>query len=364
MESDPPKDSHSTKKANKDLTPQERTAKRKLKKELKVQQKRARLETRLRHAIKCKNTRIEQETRTALQALSGTQHDPVAVEDTSQRKFVISICSDLQRKQHQDKETKQVQTEQAVSLLRHMTKGTQAKDMFQDSNALWGYARQKFFERAMLVCNSFRNLHPSKQVIDTAKRTMLWEQLQSIRQVCSVGCGPGNDAVGAVAFLKSVQKDAPQLERAVLLDWAMEDWSVVVQPLCEIISPTYIRVVDTASCDIAESLLDAEVNRQAKAFLVNGNASTPSSPVDLFLVSYLLTEVRGKWHTFIKNMIAISKSNTLFYFAEPTPWQLHLLCDMFKDELDFCWLDSSMDHPDLQPLENRLGPGVLLGRKR
>lgn len=368
-------------KANKDLTPQERKAKRELKRQLKVQQKRQRLETKLRHAITRSDSHTEAETRKALQKFDEKQdivhcnRDKKIIrplEETPEREFVMNICAELQRKQQQgnttNKETKQVQTDQAVALLRNMSKGTQEKHMFQDANTLLGYSRQKFFERAMLVCNSFLKLRPNTNNAssvnneDTELRKSVWDRLCSVRRVCSVGCGPGNDAVGVVAFLKAIGKGSPQLEHAILLDWAMDDWKLVIDPLCDIVVPDHVQAMETSTCDVSESLLESVANRQAKELLLDNDAS--ESNVDLFLISYLLTEVRGQWQEFVKEMIQVSKPNTLFYLAEPVPWQLHRIKELYKDLLEFIWLDSSMNQPEMQPLDNRLGPGVLLGRKR
>lgn len=344
-------------KPNKELTPQEKKAKRELKKQLKIQKTRVRLENRLRHAIRRNDARIEQETRMALDAFDEHNHttatpsgEIIPLEDeTPERQFLLHICSELQRKQtiQHNKDKRHCQTQQARTLLRHMTKGSQEKRMFQDSDALWGYTRHKFFERAMLVCTSFMKLRESHEE--------LWNQLRSVRRICSIGCGPGNDAVGVAAFLK--ETGSPNLERAVLMDWALEDWKVVVKPLEKIICPTHISAMEMSSCDVAESLLDSDANRHPKQLLVN-------QPMDLFLISYLLTEVRGQWHAFVNDIIHISSPSTLYYFAEPTPWQLHVLRKSFEDQLEFVWVDSSMGQPHLQPLDNRVGPGVLLGRKR
>ena len=363
---------HSAKRANKDLTPQERKAKRELKRQLKVQQKRARLETRLRHAMSRNDSRVEAETRQALQAFNekerteATSEEIKPHEETPERAFVKQIYSELQRKQQTEAccETKQAQTDQAVALLRNMTKGTQQKHMFEDANTLWGYTRQKFFERAMLVCESFLKLRPTRdEVLEETDelRRLVWDRFRSVRRICSIGCGPGPDAVGAVAFLKAaIGKTSPTLDRALLLDWAMEDWKLILGPLCDIMVPKYVQTVETSTCDISKSLSDTEDNRKAKELILH---SESLSDVDLFLVSYLLTEVRGQWYTFMEELIQVSKPNTQFYFADPTPWQLHLLRERFGGQLSFIWLDSSMDHPELQPLDKRLGPAVLLGYK-
>jgi SAM-dependent methyltransferase len=89
-----------------------------------------------------------------------------------------------------------------------------------------------------------------------------------------------------------------------------------------------------------------------------------NSDVDFYLFSYVLTETRGKWEVFMRELVREAKPNALFYFAEPTPWQLHQVRLLLPD-LDYIWLDSSMNQlPNLQALEARLGPGVLLARKK
>jgi hypothetical protein len=117
--------------------------------------------------------------------------------------------------------------------------------------------------------------------------------------------------------------------------------------------------------------------------------------IDLYIFSYILTETRGKWEEFLQDLVASAKPNALFYFAEPTPWQLHHLrnhvllvaqvqvlqpasMDSVVDRdhaaiattttttslLDYIWVDSSMNQSaDLQAMDGRLGPGALLARK-
>lgn len=417
---------------NKDLSEEERLAKRSLKRLLKTKKKQKRLETRLLHALRRNDDKTAQETRRELQQFQqemekeeqrkvaagsleetstsntdiifnsilhngGTPGDtsipnglPVAnaaVEETPERCFVIKISQELQQRQPSNSQSKQAtkeqQTDQAVQLLRHMSKATQQRTMFQNTAALWGYARQKFYERSMLVCRSLLKLDPTIAVGTTHTaltpaqgqlRRNLWEGLGAVQQICSIGCGPGNDAVGMVAFLHSLRVNMNQsgsgsyLKRAILLDWAMEDWSVVLDPLQDLLVPNNIQCIQRASCDVTQPLYSND-NRQALALLVEEtetptlDATTPILDVDLVLVSYLLTEVRGQWESFLDEIVKKCRPGTLFYFAEPSPWQLHRLVRLL-DSLDFCWLDSSMNDVQLQPLENRLGPAVLIGRKR
>eukprot|EP00957_Ditylum_brightwellii_P114953 8767108-Ditylum_brightwellii.AAC.1 len=147
--------------------------------------------------------------------------------------------------------SKITQTNQAMQLLRHMTKGTQSLSMFDNKQALWGYTRQKFYERAMLVVKSLTKLselsslangkndtfipHPTVEGIretekygnekydeemTTANKNNdmedgmtqgkihlgieIWSQLMKIKTACSIGCGPGNDIVGLVSLLQAV----------------------------------------------------------------------------------------------------------------------------------------------------------------
>ena len=116
----------------------------------------------------------------------------------------------------------------------------------------------------------------------------------------------------------------------------------------------------------------------------NHSLQTHAAKIDLYIFSYILTETRGKWEEFVQGLVASAKSHALFYFAEPTPWQLHhlrnhvlgqnVLPSALKDKatdatattprLDYIWLDSSMNQSaDLQAMDGRLGPGTLLARK-
>ena len=88
----------------------------------------------------------------------------------------------------------------------------------------------------------------------------------------------------------------------------------------------------------------------------------------------------------MQDLMASAKPYALFYFAEPTPWQLHhlrnhvqvrkVLPSTLNDDddkvvdaataprHDYIWLDSSMNQSaDLQAMDGRLGPGTLLARK-
>jgi hypothetical protein len=50
--------------------------------------------------------------------------------------------------------------------------------------------------------------------------------------------------------------------------------------------------------------------------------------------------------------------------TEPTAWQLHIFRTRYHHVIDYVWLDTSLYRPDLQELETRNGPAVLLCRRR
>jgi hypothetical protein len=378
-------------KSNKNLTAAEKEAKRDRKKELKRKRHQASLDRRLRHAIVVRKDPIAaQRTREELASLlsqsstsvenGGDDDFQICPNETEAREFVIDVYSKMKQSQNLpaggggcSKETRHAQTNEAVNLLRHMTKGTQRKGMFDNTDALWGYARQKFHERAMLVYASFAKLNPCQQPTtglveeDYTRRKISWELLTSIRTVCSIGCGPGCDAVGVLAFLKVFSRGS-HLNSILLMDWAMDKWKVLVNFLEPLLVPTLVDYIECMSGDITKPLKDD----------MNGPLQTHTSQIDLFVFSYILTETRGKWQQFIKDLIASAKPNALFFFAEPTPWQLHhlrnhvLVAMLPLDSaaathtplLDYIWVDSSMNQSaELQAMDGRLGPGTLLARK-
>jgi len=316
---------------------------------------------------------------------------------------------------------KEHQTECASKLLKAMTKGEQQRHMFEDPSTLWGYTRQKFNERATLLATSLRklSLDPNCEEINCLTsheldlKQKVWNVLRhkKIRNVISVGCGPGNDAVGVISLLATLsenekyeeigildethsnlsetfQKEKTQykysdkspvirylIENLVLLDWAIPEWdSAILQPLWSILKK--MNIVENMKCnfcDVTKSFFDESNHfmRMSLAELHKADGRTPQVNVtklctpksDIILVSYLLSETRGKWEAFFSELISYSISGTIFYFAEPVPWQLHRFCTLFGSQLDFLWIDSSMNCPTLRDLDRRIGPAILLAVK-
>lgn len=357
------------KKSNKDLTLEEREAKRDIKKEWKRKRVQASLDRRLRHAVGRRDDITEQKTRDELVSM-GVPEEGIATRTMIQqqrcsqyeaaRDFVCKVYVGLKQNQLPcggSKQSRHAQTNEAVTLLRHMTKGTQNKTMFDNEDALWGYARQKFQERAMLVYTSCSNLNPSRQPTtltwtESTQRKCAWDALTSVKSICSIGCGPACDALGMIAFLQQFS-DQPQLNSLLLLDWAMEKWQVLIDLLTPLLAPSYVQSIECTSGDVTKPLQD-DVNRS----LLHHHRH-----VDMYLFSYILTETRGKWEEFLLQLVDAAHSNTMFYFAEPTPWQLHHLRSLIPT-LEYIWVDSSMDQSAaLQAMDGRLGPGILLARK-
>jgi hypothetical protein len=264
---------------------------------------------------------------------------------------------------------RQQQTEQARGLLQNMTKGTQTESMFTNELALAGYARQKFVERAVLAFATLDSLDPAvsserlfqgaETCSDDINGSIFWDILLQIKQVWSIGCGPGCDAFGILAFLES---HALKLDDGILLmDFVIDQWkSVVLNELIPILSPRYVTSIETEVCDVRFDLKTIPVNaaamRKLEQFLCKSSRR-------IVVVSYLLTETRHQWRAFFSDLLTdLQGTQTLLLLSEPTAWQLHDFIKLFKDDFlqAYIWLDSSRDTPHLQPLESRLGPAILM----
>lgn len=411
-------------KTNSQLTSSERETKKRLKAELKFQRKVLAIEKRINHAISRNDPVVERSAREELDALllskkesADSTNDDGQLDDQrpqpqqilqslhppndSHRESAINEVVNILRKLLSlidDKEHEKVrlekieQTEKARHLLKNMTKGTQSKSMFQDVTALRGYVRQKFHRRAKLIVDSLGKLSPAS--LEIAKSliynqlneqqqqqefmkqidvmTMCWDKLGSVKTVCSLGCGPGNDAVGIIAFLRSYfnHKD-DNIRDIYLLDYAIDEWKqAALDDLIPILMPDFVSKITCEGCDVTKPSFSTNYDI-IKKYVRDS---------DIFLTSYLLTETRKQWHQFIIQLVDMAKVGSLFYFAEPVPWQLHQLIQMATpkpasdanldldcsplERLRFVWLDSSMHRSDFQKLDARCGgPAVLLAIK-
>lgn len=372
-------------------------------------------------------------------------HDPSRIKQNMQSSNTINntvvgeiiACDGTQKLKNFN--NKDEQTNLCRILMRQMSKGTQTEDSFRDNPiALWEYTRQKFLERAMLVYTSLSKLQPLTSSSSQShppsviwKQQKMWKQLQKVKHACSLGSGPGNDLVGLVAFLRKQQTcckhDSPQstcdqnqyrssaasgiqeenisddskilkmdasglvlpslsdavLQSAIALDWVEEEWRCITEPLQNLLTPNYIQHFTSQSCDITQPLYPThnDCNDTLSNNAKNSAALACATQCDMFLISYLLTENRGKWEVFFYQLFNAAKKGALFYFAEPTSWQLQKLLQMMtpmnhnnyiagemqtslgSTNILFLWLDSSMTYPKLQGLNGRLGPAVLLGMK-
>jgi len=322
--------------------------------------------------------------------------------------------------------SKERQTLRAAELKANMQRGTQTKAMFEDELALLGYTRQKFHERAVLTFSSLDRLdlsycddekrrgtedacedaetRPKKEmqgsttsipekpieerIADTnwALMACIWHRLMSTEQIVSIGCGPGCDAMGALAFLESHGVNLSN--GIVLLDYVIDAWKdLVLERLVPMIVPHRIPFVRTVVCDVRESLLDEPGDKSSSPVTNtdnNGAARIELTTASerhhrLVVVSYLLTETREKWKVFFGNLLGLLKgTESLLLLTEPTAWQLHEFLRCFgssnssssntsSDRVDndllikaHVWLDSSRDLPHLQDLDKRNGPAILL----
>jgi hypothetical protein len=270
---------------------------------------------------------------------------------------------------------------QARVLLLNMTKGTQQLHMFRNQAALRGYLRQKFIERAVLVTTSLSKLVPYQDshgappvyVNDACRQ--LWERLRTIGTVVSIGCGPGCDALGVAAWVSSLTHRRRRLRQAVLLDWAMPDWQAsILERLQPFLVPQLLDRLDLASCDVTAHVT-AAVNQEANSFLAHidqppEETETTTSTV-LYVTSYLLSETRGRWSDFYRQLWRQAAPGSLFLMTDPTAWQVRVWLEERQTDCDandgsplvFSWLDSSMHFPALQSLEKRVGPAAVFAMK-
>ena len=314
-------------------------------------------------------------------------------------RLVKEVCAELFR-QAGDSSGGAARTASARRMLKAMAKGQQTLGMFEDDEALWGYARYKFTERGRLLVRSLRKLQAEAEAgageegREHGVAAKLWAQLLGARRVCSIGCGPGCDAVGllgllhdsaaaaapppippppppaAAAAAAATARAPPTADDIVLLDWAVDAWRSVLTPLSKLLMTPgaqrglLARQVTPAFCDVTRPLLAGTGNDTVRRCAEAG--------ADVFLFSYVLAETHGKWHGFLLELWRAARAGALFYFAEPTAWQLHDARHLLEGASggaepagDFIWLDTSFGMaPEVQALERRSGPAVMLCRKR
>jgi len=435
---------------NTQLTSSQKQYRKHLKTELKFQRKVQKLESRIAHAISRKDVAVEEQARNDLDELlrSQTCHhlQPLcnrwpssdntesagssrvdfiqeAIKEATQIfRTLLTSMTKHQSKHAADKSLKEIQKSKARNLLQHMTKGTQTSDMFRDVVALRGYVRKKFHGRASLIIKSLGQLSPealqlaraepleSMNVSDRLKcqsqrdiMTVCYDKLSMIQRVCSIGCGPGNDVVGLISFLRAMLSNnmtipdgsthesyskmtEPQLTEVLLLDFAVKEWKeAALDDLIPILVPQYVKKISCENCDVTKPLFSTDKSKsQDGSEFKEGNNSTVATFVrnsDIFLTSYLLTETRHSWDLFYVQLVQLAPVGAMFYFAEPMAWQLHRLIRMSTQpstadancelidysplfHLKFIWIDSSMHYPELQQMDGRAGgPAVLLAIK-
>lgn len=403
-------------KPNSELSEEERDAKRIFKEKVKLQSRLKSLETTIRHAIFRKDEATELKARRKLDDLlikesimvkelnyvsefssnqNPSQENLVSIRQNSfsneevrkrARPYVVAITNALLHSEAAELElnggtrngnsTRDLQIQRAFELLQHMSKGSQTLEMFEDSFALWGYARIRFSERSLLLCSSLGRLEIPQlgqenlpaafdPLIESQRctRQKMWNIFinKGVRKACSIGSGPGNDIAGVISFLQMILLKNFEflLDKIILMDWS-NHWQKITVPLCEVlIERNLVKTGINACCDITKDLNTIE-NEAAYHELFPKNVAD----VDFYSISYLLSETSCKWTSFLDTLVTKSKPHTIFYFAEPTPWQLHEVQRLFCNHLDFVWLDSSMDTPSFWGTGRRAGPAVMVGLKR
>ncbi|KAL7489895.1 hypothetical protein ACHAW6_015622 [Cyclotella cf. meneghiniana] len=431
--------------SNTQPTSSQKQYRKQLKTELKFQRKVHKLESRIAHAASRKDVAVEEQARKDLDELwrsqtcqhlqifctrwtssddndgAGTSRVDVIQEAAIEEltlifRALLASMTKHQSKHAADESLKQMQHSKARNLLQHMTKGTQTSDMFRDVAALRGYLRTKFHGRASLIIKSLGRLSPealglaptnpleSMKASDRLEyqcqrhiMSVCYDRLSKIQRLCSIGCGPGNDVVGLISFLRAMLSNdmtrtegctnqKPQLTEVLLLDFAMKDWKqAALDDLIPILVPRYVKKISCENCDVTRPLFSTCKSKSEDGSEFKGgnnsNVATFVQNSDIFLTSYLLTETRYNWDLFYVQLVQLAPVGAMFYFAEPMAWQLHRLVRMSTQpstvdancelidysplfRLKFIWIDSSMHYPELQQMEGRAGgPAVLLAIK-
>ena len=394
--------------------------KKRLKRQLKFDRRVNKLETRIQHSIARGDPVVERQARQELEELLSTRLSTgerpssscqTTCPSTKKQRdaatgdalgIFVALLASIDSRDLPDEDAKVERAAKTNQLCRNMTKATQSIEMFGDVKVLRGYARRKFAQRSALVADSLGKLHPdaietgfaaaarTRGEIDAGQLALYdeqirlmkscWSGLSRVVNICSIGCGPGCDLVGTLTFLRhfvhecdrssSGEADCrPRRHRAVMLDFAIDQWrEAVLDDLASLLRPYYVSEMHYGHCDVTRTMGDSIEQTVAD--------------VDLYLTSYLITETRFQWDEFFVDLVRQARVGALFYFAEPTPWQLHRLIRLSKksskasdnartdvdyaplEGLRFVWLDSSMHSPELQPLDGRVGgPAVLLAIK-
>jgi hypothetical protein len=353
--------------SNDNLSNDEKSLKLDLKKQLKQQTRLRKLVVRQHQALGRHETTLAEQTQREIDELwlrapelrlepsiYDLRHSTYDAATAVIRQVHVALCTRLRNDGADDPNDNNNGINQAAKQLQwHMKKGTQTREQFDSAPALHGYTRNKFFERARLVVTSVGRLFLDQPHLpNRVLQERLKHKLQSVQSLASIGCGPGCDAVGMMAFLESIR--IGKLETIILLDWAVDKWSHILQTLETLIVPKYVDSVSCAFCDVRVSLTDP--------VYATANDLLRTTKVDMYILSYLLSETRGKWQTFLDELVPQASLGTLFLISDPTAWQLHLLVER-SDCCEWVWLDSSMYRPELQALEGRVSAAVVLGIK-
>jgi hypothetical protein len=426
-----------------DETSEKKKHKKRLKNAFRRQHQRIVLERRLRQAVDRGDTAMADDTARTLANMTWSDAEQAEL-DWLQHESASSVVLDMRednfrfiREIYQRLPLQEYDHDESRNLLYHMSKAsTEVVDLYCRTNlaALKGYTRQKFVERARLVADSIARVHfvastsvPSptscsgkdadhvecnnnddnnnKDETTTSgccrychlfrnKCRTFSNQLQQVRSIASIGCGPGSDLTGAVAATVVTSrtkndttdhhgKNGQQhmIENIVALDSSMDDcWDMIVQDVLAQFRNNNIAPNDhiyMENCDIridpnnGASVGDNDASVSAAAASATAWSRSAldrvvacSSDGNLLIcISYVLCETRGQWYEWMDRLVDECKVGTLFLLTDPTAWQLHIFRFRYRTMLDHVWLDTSMYRPDLQELETRNGPAVLLLRR-
>lgn len=324
-----------------------------LKHALHRQHQRQVLERRFYHSVERRDVELAEQTKLQLEQLELNDVEQREVELSKQEaafikdlrdkhlKYIVNVYRKLNLEDYSNAE--------ARTLLHHMTKATATSSYENNQAALKGYAKQKFISRALLISDSIAKAYFANSIQYSSMATNMAESLSTVRAVVSVGCGPGCDLTGSMAGLET-----NNIQYAMALDYSMDEWGCMVQAVLSATTSQHYMM----TCDIRQ---DPALDTAAQTIL---DQIAELAPHLLITFSYVLCETRDEWHDWMDYLVSACGAGTLWLMTEPTAWQLHIFCKRYLDLMDIMWLDTSMYREDLQELENRNGPAVLLCCKK
>lgn len=154
--------------------------------------------------------------------------------------------------------------EKAAAVQGQMRTCAQSPEDFDDVEALWGYAAQKFVPRARMTFDALTRRAP-----DSLRSQLASDSLR----VAALGAGPGAELFAA-AVARDVAGGGGVRRRLAVFEW-VDGW----QPIVDAVGALLGEAVEYHHCDVSKPLSDSE-----------NTALREGEPFDLLIFSHVLLE--------------------------------------------------------------------------